>query len=155
MWLYKASPPFRLAEYSLETIFPARYYPIMPWTVLFHVDFRAEYYALPQPVQDELFGMIEALKEEGPAYGTMTRGAVGTLRSKAFDNLKELRFNCDGVWLFAFAFDPQRQAVILVGGDKEGENEKRFYIRLIGIAERRYAEYLRWLAKTKNKEKGK
>jgi hypothetical protein len=127
----------------------------MPWTVLFHVDFRAEYDALPELVQDELLGMVEALKEEGPAYGTTTRRHVGELRSKAFNNLKELRFNCEGVWRFAFAFDPQQQAIVLVGGDKKGENEKRFYVRLIGIAERRYTEHLRLFAQTKEKEKRK
>lgn len=125
----------------------------MPWIVLFHIDFRAEYDALPETVQDELLGMIEALKEYGPAYGATTRRHVGTLRSEAFDNLKELRFTCDGVWRFAFAFDPQRNAIVLVGGDKEGENEKLFYTRLINIAERRYAAHLGWLKKEKEKQK--
>ena len=41
--------------------------------------------------------------------------------------MKELRFNAnDGVWRIAFAFDPERKAILLVGGDKSGTNEKRF-----------------------------
>ena len=34
---------------------------------------------------------------------------------------KELRFDCDdGKWRVAFAFDPQRTAVLLVAGNKVG-----------------------------------
>jgi len=36
-------------------------------------------------------------------------------------NMKELRFDAaDGVWQVAFAFDPKRQAVLLMAGDKSG-----------------------------------
>jgi hypothetical protein len=43
-------------------------------------------------------------------------------------NMKELRFQAaDGIWRVAFAFDPQRRAVLLVAGDKSGHSEKRFY----------------------------
>jgi hypothetical protein len=36
-----------------------------------------------------------------------------------------------GVWRVAFAFDPDRKAILLVGADKSGGNEKRFYKKLI------------------------
>jgi hypothetical protein len=53
--------------------------------------------------------------------------------------MKELRFEAaDGVWRVAFAFDPVRAAVQLVAGDKSGVSEKRFYKRLIDIADRRF-----------------
>ena len=46
--------------------------------------------------------------------------------------MKELRFDAaDGVWRFAFAFDPARKAIILCGGDKSGGSQKRFYRQLI------------------------
>jgi hypothetical protein len=33
--------------------------------------------------------------------------------------MKELRFDADnGVWRVAFAFDPNREAILLVAGDK-------------------------------------
>ncbi len=48
----------------------------------------------------------------------------------------------DGVWRVAFAFDPKRQAILLVAGDKSGINQKRFYRRLINIADRRFKNYL-------------
>jgi hypothetical protein len=57
--------------------------------------------------------------------------------------MKELRFlAADGVWRVAFAFDPAREAILLVAGDKSGGSEARFYRRLITTADRRYAEHL-------------
>jgi hypothetical protein len=37
--------------------------------------------------------------------------------------MKELRFSAKGVWRVAFAFDNERNAIILVGGDKAGREE--------------------------------
>lgn len=42
-------------------------------------------------------------------------------------------------WAF-YIFDPKRQAVMLCGGDKTGD--KRFYKRMIPIAESIYKRYL-------------
>lgn len=57
--------------------------------------------------------------------------------------MKELRFDADnGVWRFAFAFDPNREAIILVGGDKSGGGEKRFYRQLIQKADERFDEHI-------------
>jgi hypothetical protein len=61
--------------------------------------------------------------------------------------MKELRFTCNSeVWRVALAFDPQRQAILLVGGDKGGANQRRFYKRLITVADDRYDEHLATLA---------
>jgi hypothetical protein len=57
--------------------------------------------------------------------------------------MKELRFRADdGVWRVAFAFDPKRQAILLVAGDKSGVAQKRFYKALIAKADKRFAEHL-------------
>jgi hypothetical protein len=62
--------------------------------------------------------------------------------------MKELRFTVsDGVWRVAFAFDPERRALLLVGGSKSGTNEKRFYRDLIRVADARFDRHLRtWRA---------
>jgi hypothetical protein len=58
--------------------------------------------------------------------------------------MKELRFNADGgVWRVAFAFDPDRNAILLVAGDKSKVEEKRFYARLIRKADERFDSYLK------------
>jgi hypothetical protein len=57
--------------------------------------------------------------------------------------MKELRFEgAGGEWRAAFAFDPQRKAIILVAGDKSGVSQKRFYKQLITKADRRFAAHL-------------
>ena len=61
--------------------------------------------------------------------------------------MKELRFNAaDGVWRVAFAFDSERQAILLVAGDKSGVAQKRFYKTLIASADRRFDDHLAALA---------
>lgn len=57
--------------------------------------------------------------------------------------MKELRCRAaDGVWRIAFAFDPEREAVLLVAGDKAGVNERRFYKSLIARADERFDRHL-------------
>jgi hypothetical protein len=57
--------------------------------------------------------------------------------------MKELRFAAaDGVWRIAFAFDPERQAILPVAGDKSGVAQRRFYKALITKADARFAEHL-------------
>ena len=52
----------------------------------------------------------------------------------------------------ALAFDPDRNGILLVGGDKSGISEKRFYKQLIKKADELYAAHL---AALKAKKKGK
>jgi hypothetical protein len=57
--------------------------------------------------------------------------------------MKELRFEADnGVWRVAYAFDPERKAVLLVAGDKAGVSERRFYRTLIKKADSRFDEHV-------------
>ncbi|MFF5115382.1 type II toxin-antitoxin system RelE/ParE family toxin [Dactylosporangium aurantiacum] len=86
---------------------------------------------------------VDALAAEGPALG---RPLVDTVRGSKLANLKESRPGSAGsseVRLL-FVFDPVRQAVLLVGGDKAG-NWQGWYRTAIPIAETAYAEHLRRL----------
>ncbi|MYA28289.1 MAG: benzoate transporter [Nitrospira sp. SB0672_bin_25] len=57
--------------------------------------------------------------------------------------MKELRFHADnGVWRVAFAFDPQRKAILLAAGNKSGVSERRFYRQLIDKADERFDTHL-------------
>lgn len=46
------------------------------------------------------------------------------------------------VWRVAFAFDPERKAILLVAGDKSGVGEQRFYQQLIRKADHRFDLHL-------------
>lgn len=117
----------------------------MAWTVEFHVDFVTDYRAMDEATQDALFQKVEVLKELGPRLG---RPGVDTLKGSKFKNMKELRFEASGgVWRVAFAFDPQRKAILLTAGDKSGVSQNKFYDRLIATADARFEDHLADLKK--------
>src|SRR5215204_3144860 len=86
----------------------------------------------------------------GPQLG---QPHVDTLNGSSHANMKELRFDAaDGVWRVAFAFDPERKAILLVAGDKSGVSEKRFYKVLIEKADKRYQAHLDRLTAASKKD---
>jgi len=112
----------------------------MAWEVGFDPAFDPEFDALPTAVQDELLAQAKLLEVFGPALG---RPRVDTLNGSRHANMKELRFQvADGVWRIAFAFDPKRQAILLVAGNKSGVSERRFYRQLIKKADERFDAHL-------------
>lgn len=112
----------------------------MPWVVQFCTDFDVEFSALGAALQDELLAHAKLLADYGP---NLERPTVDTLKGSRHANMKELRFAWNGeVWRVAFAFDPARAAVLLVGGDKGGADQKRFYKRLIAVADERLDRHL-------------
>lgn len=112
----------------------------MIWEVQFDPAFDPEFDALPAEVQEELLAQAKLLEVFGPKLG---RPRVDTLKGSRHANMKELRFDAgDGVWRVAFAFDPRRQAIVLVAGDKSGVSGKRFYKALIKKADERFDSHL-------------
>lgn len=84
---------------------------------------------------------LEALSIEGPALG---RPLVDSVTGSSLSNLKELRPGSAGASKvrLLFVFDPERHAVILVGGDKAGK-WRGWYRSAIPMAEAAYAEHLK------------
>ena len=112
----------------------------MPWTVLLHSDFAEEAQAYSLEVRREIAAMVALLQQFGPQ---LKRPRCDTLNGSKHANMKELRFDAaDGVWRVAFAFDPNRQAVLLVGGDKSGVSQKKFYKALVRAADKRFDDWL-------------
>lgn len=121
------------------------------WNVEFHVDFDPEYEELDEAVQDELLAQLKLLETFGPQLG---RPRVDTLNGSDHANMKELRFDAaGGVWRFAFAFDPKRNAIVLCGGDKSGGSEKKFYKGLIQKADARFSAHVARLKEQQKKGK--
>src|SRR3954451_12945642 len=82
-------------------------------------------------------GLLEA---KGLALGFPYSSALAGSRYA----LRELRVQCSGRPLrIVYAFDPQRQAVLILGGDKTGDD--RFYSRMIPKAETIWERYLKEL----------
>jgi hypothetical protein len=123
----------------------------LQWIVEIGDEFKAEFDVLPEEVQDELLAKTRLLQQFGPQLG---RPNVDTLNGSKHANMKELRFKAaDGVWRAAFAFDPERKAVILVAGDKSGGSERQFYKDLIGKADARFDAHLARLNKEEKKRR--
>ena len=67
--------------------------------------------------------------------------------------MRELRTQCDGHPLRTlYAFDPRRVAILLIGGDKTGDN--RWYDVFVLIADRLYDNHLKELVKNSSKKEG-
>jgi hypothetical protein len=106
------------------------------WQVEFHEDFLPEFVRFSEVVRRQAYVSIELLKAFGPQLG---RPQVDTLKGSKHAKMKELRFQADdGVWRIAFAFDLTRKAILLVGGDKSGISQSKFYRNLIATADRRF-----------------
>lgn len=112
----------------------------MEWQILFHEAFADELVGYNVAVVEALRAHLVPLRQFGPQLG---RPFVDTLKGSKHANMKELRFKAaDGVWRVAFAFDPNRAAIMLVAGDKSGVSEGRFYKRLIEVADTRFDQHL-------------
>jgi hypothetical protein len=121
-----------------------------PWEIIFHDEFAKEVRQLSQTVREKLKAAATILSQEGPQLG---RPFADTLKGSRHGNMKELRFDAEGgAWRVAYAFDPQRKAILLAGGDKSGATKTRFYRNLLRVADDRldqHLQVLRWKRKHK------
>ena len=117
----------------------------MIWSVVLSAEFALEFDEFSAELQDEMMAHIILLQQFGPDLG---RPFVDHLKGSRYANMKELRFQWrTGVWRLAFAFDPDRRAILLAAADKTGIDQRRFYKRLIGLADRRFAVHIEAMRK--------
>ena len=124
----------------------------MAWTVILLAEVVDWYEtrALRDPESAELVeAAINLLGVHGPSLG---RPAVDRLTGSSVHTLKELRPGSSGRTdiRILFVFDPDRQAILLVAGDKAGQWSD-WYRENIPVAERHYAN---WLAGEYGAERG-
>lgn len=87
---------------------------VMSWIDEMHVDFAEEFLRCSENVQDILLAEVEMLEKFSPQ---LKRPHADTLVGSKHRNMKELKFKADdGVWRVAFAFDPDRKAILLIAG---------------------------------------
>jgi hypothetical protein len=96
----------------------------MDWTVEIAEEFEPEFAALARDVKIEIATSVRLLRQFGPA---LSRPHCDTLKGSRYANMKELRFSAAaGEWRIAFAFDPERKAILLVASDNRGEASGAF-----------------------------
>src|SRR5262245_24227445 len=111
------------------------------WDVEFTDEFEVWWNTLDANEQESLAASVELLRQMGPQ---LSRPHADTVAGSKHSNMKELRTQHQGRPLRTlFAFDPRRCAILLIGGDKTGDN--RFYQHMIPLADRLYDEHLEQL----------
>jgi len=128
-------------NYDLEIICLLGHNRELAWVVVL-VDEVEDWFLALDPETATLVGSaIDVLDEHGPALG---RPLVDRIKGSRLHNLKELRPGSTGSSeiRLLFIFDPRRQAVLLVAGDKAGA-WRSWYPTAVKTAERRFAEYLK------------
>jgi len=108
------------------------------WDVEYTDEFGEWWDRLDEAEQVSINQSVRLLRQVGP---NLPRPHVDTLKDSRHSNMKELRTQHQGRPLRTlFAFDPRRCAILLIGGDKTGD--KRFYERMIPLADDLYDEHL-------------
>jgi hypothetical protein len=115
----------------------------MAWNVE-HTDEFAEWYGqLTEVQQDDVTAIGLLLMEQGPQLPFPYSSGIN---GSKHPHMRELRVQSGGRPLRIFyAFDPRRSAILLIGGDKTGDN--RFYQRMVPIADALYDVYIEEIRK--------
>lgn len=120
------------------------------WKVLTTSEFDRWFASQEEAVQAVVIGRVSALQERGPS---LRRPHADTLSGSKYPNMKELRAStATAVIRIAFAFDPERSAIVLCAGDKTGVSQRLFYHGLIAKADPLYRAHLAAIAR---KRRGK
>ena len=113
------------------------------WEVEFTDEFEVWWLGLTESEQIALSASVDLLMNMGPSLGFPHSSGIHGSR---YGHLRELRTQSDGRPLRTlYAFDPRRAAILLIGGDKAGND--RWYSQYVPIADRLYDEHLKTLRK--------
>jgi len=111
------------------------------WEIEFTNEFEQWWHTLTEDQQEDLTFSVRLLRKLGPL---LSRPHADTVKRSRHQNMKELRTQSGGKPLRTlYAFDPRRCAILLIGGEKTGDD--RFYEKMIPLADRLYDEYLKEL----------
>ena len=115
----------------------------MAWEVEFTDEFGQWWRSLSEDQQDDVAYSVSLLGELGPTLGFPHSSKMATSRHTG---MRELRTQSGGRPLRTlYIFDPSRTAILLIGGDKTGND--RWYEQFVPVADRIYDQYLDELRK--------
>ena len=124
----------------------------MTWSILINEEVSDWMLTLDEAEYGQIVAALQALGVDGPALG---RPFVDTVKGSRHKNMKELRPRGTHMRLL-FAFDPLRQAIVLVAGDKTNR-WKQWYGENIPVADERFdahVEQIHQQARDKKSKKG-
>lgn len=115
----------------------------MAWDVEYTDEFESWWITLSEEVQDSIDVVVGLLENKGA--GLLFPYSSGIGQSK-YRHMRELRIQHRGEpYRILYAFDPRRVAILLLGGNKGGDD--RWYVESIAKADRLYEEHLAELNK--------
>ena len=119
----------------------------MSWDVLAAPEFQSWLASLSLESRKAVAVDLEVLRMAGPQLG---RPLVDHIKGSKHANMKELRTTTgNSVYRTFFAFDPVCRAILLIGGDKGGQDQFRFYKSMIKQADAIFDRHLERMKKAK------
>src|SRR5260370_6426262 len=130
------SPAVVRLFYRLDNIYCERYISMVV-EVVGTAEFEQWFHGLANKEEAAVVRAVDILEQKGITLGFPNSSAIESAKSIA---LRELRIQscCHPLRLF-YVFDRVRRAVLLIGGDKTGDN--RFYEKVIPMGQKIYRQY--------------
>lgn len=115
----------------------------MKWEIEYTDEFGAWWDGLTEAEQESVRASVKLLGNFGPGLRFPHSSGINGSRH---DHMRELRVQHAGrPCRVLYAFDPRRCAILLIGGDKTGND--RWYEENVPLADRLYDEHLAALRK--------
>lgn len=134
-------PVHNKQQNSVDGIFLSGYIFSMKWEVEYTDEFGVWWAELSEDEQVSVAASVALLEERGPNLGFPHSSAIN---GSAHSRMRELRTQHQGrPFRTLYAFDPRRHAILLIGGDKTGDD--RWYAVHIPLADRLYDDHLKQL----------
>jgi hypothetical protein len=115
----------------------------MAWEVEFTDEFEVWWNSLSEGEQESVAATVGLLEERGTTLGFPHSSGI---KGSGHEHMRELRTQAGGRPLRTlYAFDPRRAAILLIGGDKSGND--RWYEDFVPLADKLYDDHLKLLRK--------
>lgn len=113
------------------------------WEVEYTDELEDWWNLLSEAEQTSIDVTVRLLEEKGPNLGFPYSSGINGSKHQ---HMRELRIQHEGrPYRILYAFDPRRCAILLLGGDKTGNN--RWYTVYVPMADKLYDEHLEELGK--------
>ena len=113
------------------------------WEIEYVGEFEFWWNHLSEDEQDDIAAYVKLLEEKGPSLPFPYSSGV---EGSQHNHMRELRIQHAGdPYRVLYAFDPRRTALLLLGGNKKGND--RWYEENVPIADKLYDNHLAQLRK--------
>ncbi len=121
----------------------------MEWEVEYTDEFEKWWNGLSEAEQEDVAAVVELLEKKGSQLPFPHSSGINDSKH---GHMRELRIQHAGrPYRTLYAFDPRRMAILLIGGDKTGND--RWYVESVPLADKLYDEHLMALKKEAKQEK--